>query len=61
MKIKTTYPGQDERIIDAPQHIESMIKEGKTIPFNEPFTGSLKDDHGRTIVFIDGKMVAIRG
>ena len=61
MKIKTSYPGQDEAIIDAPKHIEACLRTAKYVPFNEPFNGMLKDDHGMTLVYMSGELVAIKG
>lgn len=61
MKVKITYPGQEERIVDAPPHIEKYLREGKDIPFNAPYTGTLTDDHGKTLVYLNGQFVAIQG
>lgn len=34
MKIRTTYPGQEPQIIDAPQHIVDLFERGLGLPPN---------------------------
>ncbi len=35
MKIQTSYPGQEVRIVDALKHIVDQINAGRTFPFIE--------------------------